>query len=150
MLRADWHAAASVQTETRQWPGPDAVSREMQAGREWKHHVMLHCSAADNNYSVLWLPSWNKYLLTYALRYFTRWVYFCTDKPGFHIMPLHVPLWRSAGCWVGCLEQPTVYSLSLQTAISSVELQLFMMREFLTVLFGRIRIHYSAYYSVRI
>ena len=42
-----------------------------------------------------------------------------------------------------------VYSLSLQTAVFSVELQLFVFNLLLTILFYRIRIHYSTYYSVQ-
>jgi len=45
----------------------------------------------------------------------------------------------------------STYSLtqfSLRTTIPSIELQLSVFSLFLTVFFGRTRIHYSAYYSV--
>ena len=43
-----------------------------------------------------------------------------------------------------------VYLLSLQTAIPSVKLQLFIFSLFLNQLFSWLRMHYSAYYSVQV
>jgi len=43
-----------------------------------------------------------------------------------------------------------VHTLSLQTAIPKVELPISRSRSTFAILFARIRLHYSAYYSVQI
>jgi len=74
---------ARVQTETKQFRDPDAMSTGMQAGRQWVCHVIVHCSAADSN------SAWCNEGLTVGVT--------------LQDCRLHVPSQCSAGCcWGHC------------------------------------------------